>query len=248
MGFPLRHTDNGELCTRNTERKKLAAVNHWKVLLISRGKWKCSSLNVILHRWISLLLSTRFSVVSFLPPPHCRAGRACKLSLIWQFSVSIPIGLPEQQLHCHVKFPYCGIGSVRCYLIAIDPVAPCGPKRRNRWLKPSTVHTALRGYQRRAVWLFRDTKKKGKTLEVKQAIEWTEVEWAVSWFSIDIWPQLMDCCWSRVEEEPPVLQLPLRKVSSLTRGLKAARSLWKAAIDVENNKQNLNVIVFQMRR
>lgn len=128
MGFPLRHTDNGELRTRNTERKKLAAVNHRKVLLISRGKWKCSSLNVILHRWVSLLLSTRFSVVSFLPPPHCRAGRACKLSLIWQFSVSIPIGLPEQQLHCHVKFPYCGIGSVRCYLIAIDPWPPVGPK------------------------------------------------------------------------------------------------------------------------
>lgn len=37
-----------------------------------------------------------------------------------RFSVSLQTDHPERQLHCHVKFPYCGIGSVRCYLIAID--------------------------------------------------------------------------------------------------------------------------------
>lgn len=49
-----------------------------------------------------------------------REVRACKLSLIWQFSVSMQTGLPERRLHCHVKLPLCGTGSVRCYLIAID--------------------------------------------------------------------------------------------------------------------------------
>ncbi|CAF94820.1 unnamed protein product, partial [Tetraodon nigroviridis] len=35
-----------------------------------------------------------------------------------------------QQLHCHVKFPYCGIGSVRCYLIAIDPCPLWAEKKK----------------------------------------------------------------------------------------------------------------------
>lgn len=97
---------------------------------------------------------------------------------------------------------------------------------------------------------------------MKQAIQWSEVVWVVSWFSVDIWPHVTQLfvTFLHFDTKAPGLWLvqggggaPNAAASSqqsveFDAGLKAARSFWKAAIDVENNKQNLNVIVFQMRR
>lgn len=91
---------------------------------------------------------------------------------------------------------------------------------------------SLRGYRPKAVWLLRDTKKrkdnKGEAVEfVMKARGLLLVQGGGG---------------------APDAAASSHQSVEFDSGLKAARSFWKAAIDVENNKQNLNVIVFQMRR
>lgn len=94
-------------------------------------------------------------------------------------------GHPEQRLHCHVKFPYCGIGSVRCYLIAID-LRPLRAQKKKQMVETSNCSHQPTEDNSESLSDSSGTPKKIYILKVAQEIQWTEVELVVSRVSIDI--------------------------------------------------------------